>query len=84
MPHPLRAELGGFFLPQDRLWRVEGKGAKGPWVAGFTEYNGEVTGCAPILGGWVRNAGGNAGYMIDKMRKKGFKVERVDETTENS
>ena len=66
-------------FPHDRLWRCE----KGTVVAGFTDYNWEVTGCAPVLRKWVRKAGGNATYLILALQGAGWIVETVDETTEN-
>jgi len=76
MPHPLRADIGGVSLSIDQLWRAE----KGTVCGGFTVYNGEVTGCAPVFRKRVRSAGMNAGYVIRQLEKDGWKVEKVDET----
>jgi hypothetical protein len=66
-------------FPSDRLWRVTGPN----FVAGFTEYNDEITGAAPILRKWC-GYGGNAVYAREVMERKGWKVEVVDETKDDS
>lgn len=76
VPSPLRNGLFGF---HDRLWRIEGPN----FVAGLTEYNNELTGYAPILTGVfgknVVRYGGNAYFVLNEARKRGFKVEAVSD-----
>ncbi len=79
MTHPLRKELQGYHLSNDRLWRIEGPN----FVAALTEYNDELTGFAPILQGVfgknVVHYGGNAYYILNQARKRGYRVEHVED-----
>lgn len=68
----LRDEIGGVTDNHDMLYRV----TTPRFVAGFTVYNGEITGCAPILKQWCN---GTALWAITTMRKKGWKVEHVED-----
>lgn len=75
----LRDDLFGFSFDKDRLWRIEGVN----FVAGLTEYNDELTGYAPILAGVfgkkIVHYGGNAYYLLNEARRRGFKVEHVED-----
>jgi len=71
---PLRKEIGGATMAHDRLWQVTAPN----FVAGFTEYNDEITGCAPILSKWCRYSA-RANYVISQFRAKGWKVEHVED-----
>jgi hypothetical protein len=75
----LRDGLYGGSFDQDSLWSVTGPN----FVAGLTEYNDELTGFAPILRGVfgkdVVHYGGNAYYILNEARKRGYKVEHVED-----
>lgn len=61
----------------DRLWRVTGPG----FCAGLTEYNDEISTYAPILKELFRphvHYGGNAYYILNQARARGYTVEAVD------
>ena len=76
---PLRDDLFGGSFDQDRLWRIEGPN----FIAGLTEYNDELTGFAPILRGVfgrdIVHYGGNAYYILNQARRRGYKVEHVED-----
>jgi len=74
MRSPLRDEIGGFSFDKDRLWRVTGPN----FVAGFTEYNDEITGSAPILKKWCQY-GHYATHVIKLFRQKGWTVEPIED-----
>lgn len=61
-------------MREDRLWRVTGPN----FVAGFTEYNDEITGSAPILWKWCQY-GNRLGHTITTLRRAGFTVEQVED-----
>lgn len=71
---PLRDDIGGASMSHDRLWRVTAPN----FVAGFTEYNDEITGSAPILRKWCPYSG-RANYAIKQFRQKGWTVEEVED-----
>ena len=78
-PPNLRTGLFGHVFNSDRLWRISGPN----FTAGLTEYNDELTGFAPILQGvfgrGVVHYGGNAHYILNQARKRGYKVEHVED-----
>jgi hypothetical protein len=81
----LRDELHGFSFDQDRLWRITGPN----FVVGLTEYNEEITGFAPLLHKLFKNGrppyysavhySGNAYYVLNECRRRGWKVEHVED-----
>lgn len=73
---PLRTELEGFAFDADRLWRITGPN----FVCGMTDYNWEITGYAPLLKKLLGvQYSGNASYVLDQARKRGYKVECVED-----
>lgn len=74
----LRRGLRGASFLQDRLWSITGPN----FAAGLTEYNDEITGFAPILRGVLGDDvhyGGNAYYILNVARRRGYKVEHVED-----
>ena len=70
----LRNDIGGMPMQYDRLWRVQGKF----FVAGFTEYNEEITGAAPILAKYMKY-GDRLWPTVNRLRGMGWLVERVED-----
>lgn len=75
----LRQGLHGISDVNDRLWRISNH----TFVAGLTEYNYEITGFAPILkkifSEKVIHYGGNAYYVLNEARTRGYLVEEVED-----
>lgn len=71
-----KATAGAPF-PEDRLWQITGP----TFCAGLTEYQGEISGYAPILkrifSPYVYY-GGNATYVLAKARHAGYAVKNVE------
>lgn len=72
MTNPLRKDIVGMSMPHDMLWRVTAPN----FVAGFTEYNGEITGAAPIIR-WLTR--GTASWAKQQCIQRGWKVEFVED-----
>jgi hypothetical protein len=75
----LRDDLEGVSFSNDRLWRITGPN----FVVGLTEYNDEITGFAPLLRSLFKNGAvcysGNAYYVLNECRRRGWKVEEVED-----
>lgn len=82
--HELRKGMCCLPQPQDRLWRVTGPN----FSVGFTEYNDEVTGFAPLLRqlfkiGAEMRYGARASYIIKRCQERGWTVEHVEDRDAN-
>lgn len=74
----LRDQLEGLPEKHDRLWSITGPN----FVCGLTEYNDEITGFAPLLRGLFKgcvNYGGNAHYVLNEARRRGYVVVHVED-----
>ena len=71
-PHPLRKEIGGMSLSEDRLWRV----TTPDFIGGLTEYSGEITGITPNL---KESANGTFHWFKKECARKGWKLEDIED-----
>lgn len=74
----MQMPTGGAAFDRDRLWRITGPG----FCCGLREYNDEITAYAPLLRELFRphvHYGGNAYYILNQARGRGYVVESVDQ-----
>lgn len=72
-PHPLRKEIGGMSLSEDRLWKI----TTPDFVGGLTEYSGEITGITSNLKDYYTN--GTFHWFSQECAKKGWKLEDIED-----
>jgi hypothetical protein len=75
MPNALRKQLIGFTNDHDRLWQLTSPLGN---VEAATDYNWEITGFTPGLKDNL-HYGANAYYWLDEYRKRGWKVEHIED-----